>query len=141
MTDPLPFPPIEMRMLVGPTDLAAFDNPTGAPVFPDIRLGAAAGGSPRVDEIGPDGVSIRAEQGRIEHRLDPRPPAGALKTGVIPNRAVHPDRGPRLVGDAGDACVEQRGDDGPVGAPLEQLGMRERIDPSATASPVRPATA
>ena len=36
MTDPLPFPPIEMRMLVGPTDLAAFDNPTGAPVFPDI---------------------------------------------------------------------------------------------------------
>jgi SAM-dependent methyltransferase len=32
MTD-LPFPPYEMRQLVGPTDEAAFDNPTGAPIF------------------------------------------------------------------------------------------------------------
>jgi SAM-dependent methyltransferase len=29
----LPAPPLEMRQLVGPTDPAAFDNPTGRPVF------------------------------------------------------------------------------------------------------------
>jgi SAM-dependent methyltransferase len=29
----LPIPALEMRELVGPTDPAAFDNPTGAPVF------------------------------------------------------------------------------------------------------------
>lgn len=32
----LPFPPIEMRMLVGPTDLPLFDNPTRQLIFPDI---------------------------------------------------------------------------------------------------------
>ena len=31
---PVPIPPPEMRQLVGPTDLAAFDNPTGSLVFP-----------------------------------------------------------------------------------------------------------
>lgn len=34
MTD-LPIPPYEMRQLVGPTDEAAFDNPSGAPIFGD----------------------------------------------------------------------------------------------------------
>jgi SAM-dependent methyltransferase len=29
----LPIPPIEMRQLVGTTDVAAFDNPSGAPIF------------------------------------------------------------------------------------------------------------
>ena len=33
---PLPFPPEEMRRLVGPTDPALFDNPGGGPVFPSI---------------------------------------------------------------------------------------------------------
>jgi len=32
----LPYPPLEMRELVGPTDLAAFDNPSGALVYPDL---------------------------------------------------------------------------------------------------------
>ncbi|HZO07354.1 MAG TPA: class I SAM-dependent methyltransferase, partial [Solirubrobacterales bacterium] len=32
----LPIPPLEMREAVGPTDPAAFDNPGGAPVFPDL---------------------------------------------------------------------------------------------------------
>jgi len=32
----LPFPPIEMRMLVGPTDLPSFDNPTGQLIFSDV---------------------------------------------------------------------------------------------------------
>ena len=31
--DPLPIPPFEMRQLVGPTDEAAFDNPTGDPIL------------------------------------------------------------------------------------------------------------
>src|SRR4051794_40460890 len=30
----LPVPPLEMREAVGPTDPAAFDNPTRQPVFP-----------------------------------------------------------------------------------------------------------
>jgi len=30
----LPLPPLEFRQLVGPTDPAAFDNPTGEPVYP-----------------------------------------------------------------------------------------------------------
>jgi SAM-dependent methyltransferase len=30
----LEFPPLEMRQMVGPTDLAAFDNPTGSIVYP-----------------------------------------------------------------------------------------------------------
>lgn len=35
--DPLlPFPPLEMRRLVGPTETAAFDNPKGELVFKDI---------------------------------------------------------------------------------------------------------
>ena len=32
----LPVPPLEMRELVGPTDAAAFDNPSGDLVFPDL---------------------------------------------------------------------------------------------------------
>ncbi len=32
----LPFPPLPMREAVGPTDLAAFDNPGAAPIFPEI---------------------------------------------------------------------------------------------------------
>jgi len=31
--DDLPLPPLEMRELVGPTDIAAFDNPTRKPVY------------------------------------------------------------------------------------------------------------
>jgi SAM-dependent methyltransferase len=31
--DNLPIPPLEMRQLVGPTDIAAFDNPSGDPVY------------------------------------------------------------------------------------------------------------
>lgn len=34
--DTLPLPPLEMRQLVGPTDPADFDNPSGAPIFPDL---------------------------------------------------------------------------------------------------------
>lgn len=33
--DALPYPPFEMRELVGLTDLSYYDNPTGAPVFRD----------------------------------------------------------------------------------------------------------
>ena len=36
----LPFPPIEMRRVVGPTDPAPFDNPTGALVFPYLPVEA-----------------------------------------------------------------------------------------------------
>lgn len=36
----LPFPPLEMMKLVGPTDPAAFDNPGGTPIFPDLPEGA-----------------------------------------------------------------------------------------------------
>jgi SAM-dependent methyltransferase len=36
----LPIPPIEMRQAVGPTDPEAFDNPYGAPVFPDLPAAA-----------------------------------------------------------------------------------------------------
>ena len=32
----LPIPPLELRELVGPTDPAAFDNPTGAPIWDDL---------------------------------------------------------------------------------------------------------
>ncbi|MBV9582346.1 MAG: class I SAM-dependent methyltransferase, partial [Chloroflexi bacterium] len=35
---PLPVPPLEMRQLVGPTDVSAFDNPSGAPVFDFLPL-------------------------------------------------------------------------------------------------------
>ncbi len=31
----LPFPPTEMRALVGPTEEASFDNPSGSPIFND----------------------------------------------------------------------------------------------------------
>ena len=34
--DALPMPPFEMRQLVGPTDEAAFNNPSGAPIFADV---------------------------------------------------------------------------------------------------------
>jgi SAM-dependent methyltransferase len=30
---PLPIPPLEMREMVGPTEVEAFDNPTGEPIF------------------------------------------------------------------------------------------------------------
>jgi SAM-dependent methyltransferase len=40
VTSPLPVPPLQMRELVGPTDPAAFDNPTGAPVWPDLPASA-----------------------------------------------------------------------------------------------------
>jgi SAM-dependent methyltransferase len=33
----LPFPPPEMRALVGPTELEAFDNPSGSLVYPYLR--------------------------------------------------------------------------------------------------------
>lgn len=36
MTADLPMPPLEMRQMVGPTDVGAFDNPSGAPVFPEL---------------------------------------------------------------------------------------------------------
>ena len=32
----LPLPPLELRMLVGPTEPSFFDNPTAAVVFPDV---------------------------------------------------------------------------------------------------------
>jgi SAM-dependent methyltransferase len=32
--DLLPFPPLEMRELVGPTELESFDNPSRSPVYP-----------------------------------------------------------------------------------------------------------
>jgi len=35
-----PLPPLELRQLVGPVDPAAFDNPSGAPVFPQVPLAA-----------------------------------------------------------------------------------------------------
>jgi len=34
--DQLPIPPLEMREAVGPTDPAAFDNPSGHPIFPQF---------------------------------------------------------------------------------------------------------
>ena len=36
MNNTIPFPPPEMRMLVGPTDVKFFDNPTGAYIFQNI---------------------------------------------------------------------------------------------------------
>lgn len=36
----LPLPPLAMRESVGPTDPAAFDNPTGQPVFPQLPVEA-----------------------------------------------------------------------------------------------------
>ena len=33
LDNPLPIPPFEMRQLVGPTDEAAFDNPSGDPIL------------------------------------------------------------------------------------------------------------
>jgi SAM-dependent methyltransferase len=41
----LPIPPLELRRLVGPTDLAAFDNPTGKLVFGDLAYGPLAPGA------------------------------------------------------------------------------------------------
>lgn len=32
----LPLPPLELRELIGPTDPALFDNPTGAPIWPGL---------------------------------------------------------------------------------------------------------
>ena len=36
LDDPLPMPPFEMRQLVGPTEPAAFDNPSGDPIFANV---------------------------------------------------------------------------------------------------------
>jgi SAM-dependent methyltransferase len=64
--EPLPFPPFEMRELVGPTDLAAFDNPSGSPIFGDaIEL-------PLYDNI----LDFGCGCGRLARRLiqqSPRP--------------------------------------------------------------------
>jgi len=40
VTAALPVPPLPMREAVGPMDPAAFDNPSGRPIFPDIPLEA-----------------------------------------------------------------------------------------------------
>jgi SAM-dependent methyltransferase len=40
VTSALPIPSLPMREAVGPTDPAAFDNPSGRPIFPDVPLGA-----------------------------------------------------------------------------------------------------
>jgi SAM-dependent methyltransferase len=37
---PLPFPPQELRRLVGPLDDRHYDNPSGRPLFPDVPPGA-----------------------------------------------------------------------------------------------------
>lgn len=37
--DSLPYPPLEMRELVGLTDLKAYDNPTGTPLFSHLNFG------------------------------------------------------------------------------------------------------
>lgn len=36
----IPLPPLEMRQLVGPTDPALFDNPSGEPIFPNLPVSA-----------------------------------------------------------------------------------------------------
>lgn len=36
----LPIPPLQMRESVGPTDPALFDNPSGAPIFPELPVEA-----------------------------------------------------------------------------------------------------
>lgn len=38
----LPFPPLEYRQIVGPTDKAVFDNPSGDPVWGDLAIGPLA---------------------------------------------------------------------------------------------------
>jgi SAM-dependent methyltransferase len=40
VTSALPIPSLPMREAVGPTDAAAFDNPSGRPIFPDVPLEA-----------------------------------------------------------------------------------------------------
>lgn len=40
MTSDLPIPPLPMREAVGPTDPAAFDNPTGRPIFESVPIEA-----------------------------------------------------------------------------------------------------
>ena len=40
----LPFPPLEYRQIVGPTDKAVFDNPSGDPVWGDLAIGGLAPG-------------------------------------------------------------------------------------------------
>ena len=40
MTDVLPLPPLELRELVGTTDPAAYDNPTGEPIFEGLPAAA-----------------------------------------------------------------------------------------------------
>lgn len=40
MSSALPIPPLPMREAVGPTDPAAFDNPSGRPIFPEVPLEA-----------------------------------------------------------------------------------------------------
>jgi len=38
----LPIPPLELRSLVGPTDAAAFENPSGAFIYSELRLPVSA---------------------------------------------------------------------------------------------------
>ena len=42
MSKQLPFPPLEMRKLVGPTDLSAFDNPSGDLIFDKFLIPSEA---------------------------------------------------------------------------------------------------
>ncbi len=42
----LPFPPLEYRQIVGPTDKAVFDNPSGDPVWGDLAIGPSHPGRP-----------------------------------------------------------------------------------------------
>lgn len=42
MNQKLPFPPLEMRQLVGPTDLSEFENPFGDLIFKDYSIPAEA---------------------------------------------------------------------------------------------------
>ena len=34
----IPIPPLEMRRMVGPTDMEAFDNPSGEPIYTEFGL-------------------------------------------------------------------------------------------------------
>jgi SAM-dependent methyltransferase len=50
--DALPYPPLEMRQLVGPTELAAFDNPEGKLVFHYVDLPPGPGIYERIFDFG-----------------------------------------------------------------------------------------
>jgi SAM-dependent methyltransferase len=72
----VPMPPEVMRALVGTTDVGQFDNPTGGPVFPDLRPDA------RVFDLG-CGCGRIARQ-LIQQRVQPAAYVGAdLHPGMI----------------------------------------------------------